>query len=32
MSSINDFDTNLSDRPLSKELREQYKEAGNVGS
>ena len=32
MSSINDFDTNLSDRPLSRELREQNKEAGIVGS
>jgi len=32
MSSINDFDTNLSDRPLSRELREQNKEAVIVGS
>ena len=32
MSSINDFETNLSDRPLSRELRERNKEAGIVGS
>jgi hypothetical protein len=32
MSSINDFETNLSERPLSRELRERNKEAGIVGS